>query len=420
MHHESSGLNFESHHPQRVLVGITGGIAAYKVCEVVSQLVQQGHEVRVVLTKGATQFVNPLTFATLSRQAAYTDDDFWQFSHGRPLHITLGEWADVILIAPLTANSLAKLAYGMADNLLMNIILASDCPVLLAPAMNTTMWEQETVQVNYRYLQELSRYTYIMPGVGRLACDVVGTGRMAEPATILGYLKSCQQTKGVQDLRGKSVLVSAGGTREFIDLVRFISNPSTGKQGIAIAQSALHRGAQVTLVAANLANPQSPDLAGMEVIPVTTALELQEVMEDRFSQAEITVMCAAVGDVRPQNYIPTKLPKASLPETLPLARVPDIVAQLAKQKQSHQQLIGFAAQSGSTVEIITAAQEKLARKQLDAIVANAVNSNETGFGVDTNQGIFLHRDGRQEITPLVSKLALGHRLWNFLTEGDRD
>jgi phosphopantothenoylcysteine decarboxylase/phosphopantothenate--cysteine ligase len=422
---DSDSLNLvaQASHRQRVLVGVTGGIAAYKVCEIVSQLVQQGNEVQVVLTKGAMQFVSSLTFATLSRRAAYTDDDFWQPNHGRPLHITLGEWADVILIAPLTANSLAKLAYGMADNLLMNIILASDCPVLLAPAMNTTMWEQATVQVNYQYLQELPRYTYIMPNVGRLACDVVGNGRMAEPATILSYLQSCAQTKGIQDLQGKQVLISTGGTREFIDLVRFIGNPATGKQGIAIAQAALHRGAKVTLVAANLANPHSPELAGMEVIPVTTARELQQIMEEQFSQADLIVMCAAVGDVRPQNYTAAKIPKADLPQDLPLVPIPDIVAQLAQRKQSHQQLIGFAAQVGSMTEIMAAARDKLARKHLDAIVANAVHRPETGFASETNQAIFLHRDGRQQTTALVSKLSLGHQLWDFLMEaesGDND
>ncbi len=183
-----------------------------------------------------------------------------------------------------------------------------------------------------------------------------------------------------------------------------------------MAQAALHRGAQVTVVAVNLPNLQSPDLAGMTVIPVTTAMELQQAMQSQFSQADITVMCAAVGDVRPRDYVAAKLPKASLPEALPLAPVPDIVAQLAQQKQPHQQLIGFAAQAGTMSEIITAAREKLVRKQLDAIVANAVHTPDTGFGANTNQGIFLHRDGRQQVTSVVSKLALGHQLWDFITD----
>jgi len=234
-----------------VLIGISGGIAAYKVCEVVSSLAKRGIEVRVILTKSATEFVAPLTFATLSRQPAYTDADFWQPSNGRPLHIELAEWADIFLLAPVTANTLAKLSYGMADNLLTNTVLASTCPILFAPAMNTTMWLQPSVQENWHKLLQDNRYTAIAPTDGILACDAVGTGRMAEPEIILEYLESFLFTKGKQDLKGKKILVNAGGTREFIDPVRFIGNPSTGKQGIAIAKAAMHRGANVTLITAS-------------------------------------------------------------------------------------------------------------------------------------------------------------------------
>ena len=234
-----------------VLIGVSGGIAAYKVCEVVSSLAKRGMEVRLILTRSAAEFVTPLTFATLSRSPAYTDADFWQPTNGRPLHIELAEWADLFLLAPVTANTLAKLAYGMADNLLTNTVLASNCPILFAPAMNTTMWLQPAVQQNWRKLLQDHRYTAIAPTDGVLACDAVGTGRMAEPEVILEYVESFLFTKGKQDLKGKHVLVNAGGTREFIDPVRFIGNPSTGKQGLAIAKAALHRGAKVTLITAS-------------------------------------------------------------------------------------------------------------------------------------------------------------------------
>ena len=233
---------------RRVLIGIGGGIAAYKVCEVVSTLFKAGAEVRVILTASAQEFITPLTLATLSRHPAYTDEMFWQPTHQRPLHIYLGEWAEVFAIAPLTANTLAKLTHGMADNLLTNTVLASTCPVLLAPAMNTEMWQQISVQRNWQQLLTDSRYHGMNTGYGLLACDRVGAGRMAEPAEIFTHIQSLLQTSGKRDLLGKRVLISAGGTREHLDPVRFIGNPSTGKMGLALAQIALHRGAAVTLV----------------------------------------------------------------------------------------------------------------------------------------------------------------------------
>ncbi|MCY7278810.1 MAG: bifunctional phosphopantothenoylcysteine decarboxylase/phosphopantothenate--cysteine ligase CoaBC, partial [Phormidesmis sp. CAN_BIN44] len=230
---------------RRILIGVGGGIAAYKVCAVVSTLAKAGAEVQVILTDSAKAFVTPLTFATLSRHSAHTDDSFWQPTHDRPLHIALGEWAEVFVVAPLTANTLAKLTYGMADNLLTNTVLASTCPVLLAPAMNTDMWQQQSVQRNWRQIQTDFRYHVANPGKGILACDRVGTGRMAEPEELLPHIYSLLHTQGKRDLTGKRVLISAGGTREFLDRVRFIGNPSTGKMGVALAQAALHRGAIV-------------------------------------------------------------------------------------------------------------------------------------------------------------------------------
>jgi len=397
----------------RVLVGVGGGIAAYKVCEVVSSLVKEGMEVRTVLTEAAQEFVTALTFATLSRHPAYGDRDFWQASHGRPLHIELGEWADVFLLAPLTANTLAKLAYGMADNLLTNTVLASTCPILLAPAMNTDMWEQAAVQRNWQQVQHDPRYHTLAPGSGLLACDRVGAGRMAEPAEILPYVRSLLQTQGDRDLGGKHILISAGGTREFLDPVRFIGNPSTGKMGIALAQASLHRGAEVTLVyAPSTAIDAVRALSGVRCIAVETAAEMRQAMLDHFFPADWTIMAAAVADVKPTHYSREKLPKADLPATLPLAPVPDIVAELASLKQPHQRLVGFAAQTG---DIVTPAKEKLVRKQLDAIAANPIDQPNSGFGSDTNQAVFLDLHGRQHsIDQPCSKLSMAHQLLDFI------
>ncbi|PZV06503.1 MAG: bifunctional phosphopantothenoylcysteine decarboxylase/phosphopantothenate--cysteine ligase CoaBC [Leptolyngbya sp.] len=396
----------------RVLVGVGGGIAAYKVCEVVSALAKEGVEVRTVLTDAAQEFVTPLTFATLSRHSAYGDRDFWQPVHGRPLHIELGEWADVFLLAPLTANTLAKLAHGMADNLLTNTVLASTCPVLLAPAMNTDMWEQAAVQRNWQQVQQDPRYHTLAPGSGLLACDRVGAGRMAEPAEILPYVRSLLQTQGDRDLAGKSILISAGGTREFLDPVRFIGNPSTGKMGIALAQAAHHRGAKVTLVHAPTAIEAVRTLLGVQCIAVVTAADMRQAMRDHFSHADWTIMAAAVADVKPAYCSPEKLPKSDLPASLPLAPVPDIVAELAKLKQPHQRLVGFAAQTG---DIVTPAKEKLVRKQLDAIAANPIDQPNSGFGSDTNQAVFLDRHGRQHfINQPCSKLSMAHQLLDFI------
>jgi phosphopantothenoylcysteine decarboxylase / phosphopantothenate---cysteine ligase len=389
----------------RVLIGIGGGIAAYKVCEIISSLFKAGIEVKVILTAGGEQFITPLTVATLSRHPAYTDRDFWQPIHHRPLHIELGEWADLILIAPLTANTLAKLAYGLADNLLTNTILASTCPVLLAPAMNTEMWEQVSVGRNWQLLCQDSRYHSASPAAGLLACDRVGMGRMSEPEAILPYIHSLLHTHGKLDLLGKRVLISAGGTREFFDPVRFIGNPSTGKMGLALAQAAAHRGAIVTLIHSTLPDISIDDRINQ--ISVVNSAEMQTQMLAHFPDADLIIMTAAVADVKPANYSPQKLPKKLLPTELKLALVTDIIAELSQRKQSHQQLIGFAAQTG---DIITPALEKLERKQLDAIVTNPVDLLDSGFGSDRNQAIILKKNGdRINILP-CSKLEMAHQI----------
>jgi phosphopantothenoylcysteine decarboxylase / phosphopantothenate---cysteine ligase len=397
----------------RILIGMSGGIAAYKVCEVISALAKAGHEVRAILTDAAQEFITPLTVSTLCRHPAYGDRNFWHPTQARPLHIELGEWAEVFLIAPLTANTLAKLVYGMADNLLTNTGLASTCPILLAPAMNTDMWEQATVQRNWQQIQQERRYHAVGPGSGMLACDRVGAGRMAEPAEILTHLDSLLYTHGDRDLAGQRLLISAGGTREFLDPVRFIGNPATGKMGVALAEAALHRGAIVTLVHAPgvVMPPSAASQPHFHPIPIVSAAEMRQALLDHFPQADLTVMAAAVADVKPAHYSAEKLPKSELPHSLPLEPVTDIVAELASLKKSHQRIIGFAAQSG---DIVPPAQAKLARKQLDAIVANPIDRPNSGFGSDTNHAVVMDRWGRQRAIAPCSKLHMAHQIFDFV------
>jgi phosphopantothenoylcysteine decarboxylase / phosphopantothenate---cysteine ligase len=398
--------------PPRLLILIGGGIAAYKVCTVISSLFQQGIEVRVVLTESAQNFITPLTVSTLARQRAYTDADFWA-ANDRPLHIELGEWADLILIAPLTANTLGKLAYGLADNLLTNTVLASTCPVLLAPAMNTDMWEQMAVQRNCRLLEADLRYHWCNLGEGLLACDRVGKGRMAEPESIITHLQSLLISGGKRDLSGQEILVSTGGTKEFLDPVRFLGNPATGKMGLAIAQAAAHRGANVKLVYGNL--PGEPISKGasraiepnIQLISTPTSDQMAAALFEHFPSADITFMAAAVADVRPANYSNRKLAKQEIPKAIPVLDVLDIAAELGRRKQGQQKLIGFAAQTG---DIVTPAKAKLERKNLDAIVANPIDLPQAGFGSDHNQAVWIDRAGQQVVIHHCSKLEMAHKL----------
>jgi phosphopantothenoylcysteine decarboxylase/phosphopantothenate--cysteine ligase len=316
-----------------------------------------------------------------------------------------------LLIAPLSANTLGKLACGLADNLLTNTVLASRCPILLAPAMNTDMWEQLSVQRNWELIHQDPRYHSVGPAAGLLACDRVGTGRMAGPLEILSKLQSLSQTQGKRDLSGKKILISAGGTREHFDPVRFIGNPSTGKMGVALAQAALDRGANVTLVHAPIQQELLTTLAQVKKIAVVSAAEMQQAMINSFSDADWVIMCAAVADVKPALYTPQKLPKQSLPSTLPLEPVPDILEELGQLKQPQQKLIGFAAQTG---DIVKPALEKMQRKKLDAIAANPVDRSGAGFGSDTNQAIFLDATGRQRSIEPCTKLELAHHLLDFI------
>lgn len=398
---------------KKIVVGISGGIAAYKVCEVISQLFQVGAEVRVVLTDSAQRFITPLTVATLSRHPAYTDEDFWDSHRPRPVHIDLGEWADLILLAPLTANTLAKVSLGLAETLLTNILLASTCPVLVAPAMNTDMWQQLSVQSNWRRLQRDQRYHILDPNSGLLACDRQGKGRMAEPMQILKAIQALIHSRGQADLLGKKILVNAGGTREHFDPVRFIGNPSTGKMGLAIAEAAAYRGAAVTLVHGPIEGRLLENLPNISRFPVTSAAEMEQMMLSQADQFDWLILCAAIGDVRPTVTYDHKLAKAELPQTLALEEIPDIAAQLGQKKRPDQKVIGFAAQTG---EVTAPALAKLQRKNLDAIAANAVDQANSGFASETNQLIFLDKEGRKATIPQNSKLAIAHHLLDFIKQ----
>ena len=400
---------------KRVLVGIGGGVAAYKICEVISTLAKAGVEVRAILTDSAQQFITPLTITTLSRHPVYTDASFWAATHERPLHIQLGEWADVFLIAPLTANTLGKLALGLADNLLTNTVLASTCPILVAPAMNTAMWQQQTVKQRWQELIALDRFHTIGPEEGLLACDTVGTGRMAEPEDIVPYLCSLLYSKGHRDLAGKRILISSGGTREYLDPVRFIGNPATGKMGLALATAAWHRGAMVELVQASTL--EVPAGSAIAIKNVVSAAQMQEALVSVFPQADWMIMAAAVADVKPQHTAVTKLPKHKLPKALPLASVPDIVQALSHFKEPHQKLIGFAAQMG---DIVPPALEKLKRKGLDAIVANPIDVADSGFGGDRNQAIFINAQGHQTPIPHGTKLEMAHKILDLIAALPQD
>jgi len=401
----------ESFKDKKILICIAGGIAAYKVCTVISQLFQQGAQVEVILTDSAQQFITPLTVSTLARKQAYTDADFWQPIHPRPLHISLGEWADLILIAPLTANTLAKLVHGMADNLLTNTVLASNCPIAVAPAMNTEMWLQSTVQANWELLGQNDRFFPLHTNTGLLACDRTGQGRMAESEEIISALESVIHTGGKQDLKDKNILISTGGTREFFDPVRFIGNPSTGKMGIALAMACHHRGAKVTLVGANVAPELLKNLPPLQFIDVTTAEEMEKAMVNNFPHHHWAIMAAAVADVKPRECYKTKLSKGNLPPYIELDMVTDIVAKLGKMKQPEQLLIGFAAQTG---DIVTPALDKLNRKRLSAIVANPIDKINVGFGTDTNEAIFITADGQKTTLQPSSKFYLSHQIIDLI------
>lgn len=389
---------------KRILLGITGGIAAYKSCTLASHLTQAGAKVDVVLTEAATRFVTPLTFEALTGRPAYTG--LWSTSdEGLPTHIAhvgLAHAADMLVIAPATANTLAKLATGLADNLLTTLALAARCPLLIAPTMDVGMWAHPATQANAATLRDRGVH-FAGPARGRMASGLEGEGRMVEPDEILGHIRLALGREG--PLAGKHVLVTAGPTREFIDPVRFLSNPSSGRQGFALAQAALDRGAQVTLVT-GVTHLDTP--VGAERLDVDSVAEMEEATLAACARADLLLMAAAVSDYRPRDVSSQKIKKKKSASELMLrlTRTPDILTAVTERRKETgypRAVVGFAAE---TQELLANARAKLEAKDLDMIVANDVTAADAGFGAATNRVAILDRDGRAEELPLMSKAAV--------------
>ena len=381
---------------KHLLLGVSGSIAAYKAADLASKLTQQGAQVNVILTAGAEKFVTPLTFQSVTGQKAFTDADLWG-GEAHILHVGLGHQADPLLIAPCTANTLAKLAHGQADNLLTITALALAGRLLVAPAMDAGMYDHPATRENVRILQERG-VLFAGPAVGRMASGLNGYGRMLEPAEILGQARLALARGG--PLAGKRIVVTAGGTQEPIDPVRFITNRSSGKQGYALAQAALEAGAAVTLIThpTGLVPP-----VGAEVVEVRTAQEMLEAVLKACEQAEALVMAAAVADFRVKQVAEHKLKKRDGIPQIELTAAPDILGEVARQRSAFKQLkvvVGFAAESRDFVENAIA---KLSSKHLNLIAANDISAADAGFAVETNRITLLSADGSQETLPLMSK-----------------
>ena len=373
------------------VVGLSGGIACYKAAELVRLLVTGGARVRVIMTRGAQQFVTPLTLQTLSGSPVATDT-FDLTQESQIGHITLADSADVVVIAPATANIIGKIAAGLGDDILTTVLLATHAPVVIAPSMNVNMYEHRIVQDNLQRLRTLG-FRVVEPGEGFLACGWEGKGRLAEPAAIVAEVERAVTR---HDLEGERVLVTAGPNREPLDPVRFLSNRSTGKMGFAVAAAAWRRGATVDLIAGptTLATPP-----GVRRIDVQTAHEMHQAVLAAFDAASIVVMTAAVADYRPAQVAPQKLKKGPDGLTLELVRTVDILADIAPRK-GKRLVVGFAAE---TEDVLANAARKLTAKGLDLIVANDVGGAETGFAVDTNSVTLLDASGHREAVPLMSK-----------------
>jgi len=390
---------------KRVVVGITGGIAAYKVAELVSRLRQQGAEVDVVMTQAATRFISPMTLAALAGRPVLTD---MFTASGRVAHVEVAQAADLVIIAPATADFIARLAAGLADELLSALVLATRAPVLVVPAMNANMYTHPATQDNLRRLEALG-YQVVEPESGFLACGAEGPGRLPSIEVILDT--AARSLAKRTSLQGITVLVTAGPTREYLDPVRFLSNASSGKMGYAVAAEAAGRGAEVILVTGPTA--LTPP-AGVEVVRVESAAEMFEAVMARAPQARVVVKTAAVADFRPRQKSTVKLKKGDTQILLlELERTPDILAELGRRKPHGQVLVGFAAETGDPVRH---AQQKLKEKNLDLIVLNDLSQPGAGFEVDTNLVTLIFGAGRVPELPLMSKREVARRLWDAVEE----
>ena len=383
-------------HGRRILLGVTGSVAAYKAVALASQLRQAEARVTVILSPAAERFVSALTFRSVAGGQVYTDQDLWGTA-GHVIHVGLAREAELLVIAPCTANTLAKLAHGQADNLLTITALAATCPVLLAPAMDGGMFTHPASQSNLNLLRQRG-VRILGPEHGHLASGLQGPGRMVEPEAILGQIRYLLTREG--PLQHRRVLVTAGGTQEPLDPVRVLTNRSTGKQGFALAQAALDWGAEVTLISGPTSLPTPP---GAQRVDVRTAREMRDAVLAHLPTADILLMSAAVADYRPAQPAAHKIKKTSADLTVTLTRNPDILTEVAAFRRGHERptiVVGFAAESQ---DLLANARAKLQRKHLDLMVANDISAPDAGFAVDTNRVTLLYRDGRVERLPTLSK-----------------
>lgn len=383
---------------KKILLGVTGGIAAYKSVELLRLLQKAGASVRVVMTRNATAFVGPLTFRAISGHSVYLDV-LEEGPEGGIRHIAWADWADAVVIAPATANCVAKLAHGFADDALSTLMLAVRAPVLLCPAMNSHMYESRPVQRNLDLLEGYGM-TVLEPDSGDLACGVTGPGRLPDPAFIVDRMEKLLSPK---DLKGLHILMTAGPTQEAIDPVRYISNHSSGKMGYAIARAAEYRGAEVTLVTGPVSLPFP---VGVERLAVKSAREMLLVMESRMESADIIIKVAAVADFCVKNAADHKIKKTEGTPVIELEKNPDILATLG-QRKNRQFLVGFAAE---TRDLATYAKDKIARKNLDMIVGNLVSGPDSAFGSDRNTVTFFYPDGSEEALEALPKEKVADRL----------
>jgi len=393
----------------RVVLGVGGGIAAYKACELLRRLTESGHDVRVVPTASALHFVGEATWSALSGHPAGTE--VWESVHEVP-HVRIGQSADLVVVAPATADLLAKAAHGLADDLLTNTLLTARCPVVFAPAMHTEMWEHPATQENVATLRRRGAVV-VEPAVGRLTGVDTGKGRLPDPQEIFEVCRRVL-TRGPEaarpDLAGRHVVISAGGTREPLDPVRYLGNRSTGKQGYALARAAVARGARVTLVSAN---SELPAPAGADVVRVGTAVQLREAVLKAAADADAVVMAAAVADFRPARYAPGKIKKrdGQEPEPVALVRNPDVLAEIsAERARPGQVVVGFAAE---TDDVLVNGRAKLARKGCDLLVVNEVGEHKT-FGSEENEAVVLAADGAETPVPYGPKEVLADTVWDLV------
>lgn len=387
-----------------IILGITGGIAAYKACEITRRLVSEGATLQVIMTRNATQFIPPLTLQILSRRRVATDvfDLDWESEIG---HISLADSADLIVVAPATANFIGKAASGIADDLLTTVLMAVRAPVILCPAMNVNMYNNAVVQENIERLRKRG-FIVIEPGEGDLACGYEGRGRLPDTHEILEEIEKALSPK---DLSGERILVTAGATREFIDSVRFISNPSSGKMGYAIARAGWLRGAEVVLISAkaDVAPPR-----GVNLVNVVSVSDMYEAVMSRLDWATIVIKAAAVGDYTPVNRFQGKMKKGLKESTLELKQTVDILSEIGKKKNG-KIVVGFAVE---TEDIVGNALGKLRKKNADLIIANDVSKPGVGFGEDTNIVYIADRNGRIEELPLMKKTEIAERIFDRIIE----